>query len=249
MTPFKDAARYYDAHRAPYAPEAIAFVAETFDVGRGVQVLDLGCGPGSLAIRWARLGAEVTAVDIDPAMLAEARRLAGDLTINFIQGRAEDIIPTLGEFRLVTFGNALHWMDRDGVLAALAPKVEGLAIFDEAMRRPQERWERTAAEVARRFLGDQPRHPGKHPEVRHQPCLERSAHFADYESREFPTRVVRDTESILGCIYSGIGVSKAKLGDKVEAFEAELKAALLSLEPLGVFDEQIETAVLTAWKS
>ena len=26
--------------------------------------------PGSLAIRWARLGAEVTAVDIDPAMLA-----------------------------------------------------------------------------------------------------------------------------------------------------------------------------------
>lgn len=248
-TPFANAAAYYDQFRAPYAPAAIDFVAQTFGISRGVEVLDLGCGPGSLAIQWARRGAKVTAVDIDKAMLGEARRLAGDLPITFVEGRAEDVIPALGSFRMVSFGNALHWMDRDGVLAALAPKVMGLAIFDEGARRPQESWERTAAEIVRRYLGDRPRHPGKHPEARHQPCLDRSAHFADYQIKEFPTRVTRDAASVLGCVYSGIGVSKKLLGKDTDAFEADLKAAILGIYPSGVFTELIETAVFTAWTS
>ena len=40
----------------------------------GARVLDLGCGPGALALRLARRGCRVTAVDTAPAMLAQARQ-------------------------------------------------------------------------------------------------------------------------------------------------------------------------------
>jgi len=92
--PFGEAAAYYDAHRPPYAPEALNFVARMFGIGPGIRVLDLGCGPGTLAIPLSRLGALVTAVDPDPAMLSEARRIAnlreaGEIT--WLQCRAEDV--------------------------------------------------------------------------------------------------------------------------------------------------------------
>jgi SAM-dependent methyltransferase len=39
----------------------------------GADVLEVGCGPGHLAIRLAREGLRVTASDLDPAMVARAR--------------------------------------------------------------------------------------------------------------------------------------------------------------------------------
>jgi ubiquinone/menaquinone biosynthesis C-methylase UbiE len=43
-------------------------------VGPGDRALDLGCGTGALAVLLARRGAEVTAIDISPAMLRQAAR-------------------------------------------------------------------------------------------------------------------------------------------------------------------------------
>lgn len=42
-------------------------------------VFDAGCGTGRVAIELARHGIDVLGVDVDPAMIAEARRLAPDL--------------------------------------------------------------------------------------------------------------------------------------------------------------------------
>jgi len=42
-----------------------------------LRVLDYGCGVGRIAIPFAGRAAQVTAVDISPAMLSEAQRLAG----------------------------------------------------------------------------------------------------------------------------------------------------------------------------
>ena len=43
-------------------------------------VLDAGCGTGRVAIELARHGVDVVGVDVDPSMIAEARRRAPQLT-------------------------------------------------------------------------------------------------------------------------------------------------------------------------
>src|SRR5215213_8100021 len=61
----------------------------------GQQVLDLGTGTGSIAMRVAPLvvpGGSVTAIDISPEMLATARKRVAGLglpNITFREGRAE----------------------------------------------------------------------------------------------------------------------------------------------------------------
>ena len=251
-SPFDDAAIYYDRFRAPYAPAALRYMGDTLGLGRDARILDLGCGPGTVAIPLSRRVAEVVAVDPGAAMLSQARRLAalrGVTNIRWIQGRAEDLPSDLGTFQLVTMGQSFHWMDRDRVLRQLADLVEpggALAILDEGRRRPQESWEPLAAAVAGRFLTRRGRHPLKHPEVAHAPSLRRSSHFADFTVREFAFEISRDTASILGCVYAGVGLSKSALGERAAAFETELVEALLRLNPSGLFHEQLETAVLIA---
>jgi 2-polyprenyl-3-methyl-5-hydroxy-6-metoxy-1,4-benzoquinol methylase len=74
---FRSTVPFYAAHRVPYPQALIAFVAERCRLGRGSPVLDLGCGPGPLAVAFARLGCAVTAMDPSPDMLAAAARHAG----------------------------------------------------------------------------------------------------------------------------------------------------------------------------
>jgi SAM-dependent methyltransferase len=44
------------------------------------KILDAGCGPGRHGTELARLGHRVVGVDIDPALIAEARRVAPEAT-------------------------------------------------------------------------------------------------------------------------------------------------------------------------
>jgi putative methylase len=60
---------------APLAARMIFHAAMNGDIV-GVHVCDLGCGTGMLSIAAALLGAKVTAVDVDPAALALARKNA-----------------------------------------------------------------------------------------------------------------------------------------------------------------------------
>ncbi|HEY9343888.1 MAG TPA: class I SAM-dependent methyltransferase [Inquilinus sp.] len=69
----------------------------------GVQVLDVACGSGNLAIPAAKAGAIVTGVDIAPNLLAEARERAAReaLSITFYEGDAENLPYEDGSFDLV----------------------------------------------------------------------------------------------------------------------------------------------------
>ncbi|WP_372787039.1 class I SAM-dependent methyltransferase [Phenylobacterium sp.] len=253
-SPFASAAAYYDRFRAPYAPGALDAVIAALALGRTARVLDLGCGPGTIAIPLSLAVGEVVAVDLDSQMLAEGQRLAaaqGRHNICWIQGRAEDVLPGLGQFHAAVLGQSLHWMDRDLLLKQLADAVVdggGVAILDEGARRMPESWAGIAAGVAARYLGRTGRHPLKHPETDHEPSLRRSAHFSDFTVREFSHQITRDVASIVGCIYSGVGATREMFGDRAPAFEAELTQALLRFNPSGVFNEQLETAVFLAPK-
>lgn len=73
-----------------YTDGAAAFV-ERLALARGEKVLDVACGTGNLAVPAARRGAVVTGVDIAPNLIENARRIAGEasLDIRYDVGNAE----------------------------------------------------------------------------------------------------------------------------------------------------------------
>jgi SAM-dependent methyltransferase len=74
-------------------------------------VLDLGAGTGTgkLTGTLVAVGADVIAVEPDPAMLAELRRLLP--TVRAMPGSAEAIPLPDASVNAVLAGNALHWFD------------------------------------------------------------------------------------------------------------------------------------------
>jgi len=249
--PFAATAAYYH-FRAPYAPAAIDFLAETFALDATARVLDLGCGPGTLAVPLAALAGEIIAVDPELRMLDAGRaaaQAAGRDNIHWLRARAEDLPAVIGAVRLATLGQSFHWMDRDAVLAALARIVEpggGVALVNPGRRRPQESWEEVADEVVARFLG--PRQPLAYPraEPEHEPALRRSSHFSRFEPHVFATDLTRDVASVIGAVYSLSYAAQPRFGDRAAAFEATLGDALLALNPSGQFQERVETEVIVA---
>ncbi len=92
-----------------------ALVAE---LSPGPRVLDGGCGTGRVAIELARRGFEVTGVDIDPGMLAAARRKAPELP--WIEGDLATA-PVAGPFDTVVLaGNVLIFVSPGSEPAVVA---------------------------------------------------------------------------------------------------------------------------------
>ncbi|MGW2514021.1 class I SAM-dependent methyltransferase [Streptomyces scopuliridis] len=120
-TLFLGSAPYYRRGRLPYAPGLAELLAEVLRLdGRG-RLLDVGCGPGILALGLAHLFGEVVGVDPDGGMIAEAGQRADEAGVarkaRWVQVRAEELPAGLGTFTVATFGQSFHWMDRD-LLAA-----------------------------------------------------------------------------------------------------------------------------------
>jgi SAM-dependent methyltransferase len=132
---FKDASRYYTTGRPTY-PKALARrVADLLKLA-GENVLDLGTGPGFLAIDFAPFANTVTAIDPSPEMLAAASGNAerARVHIKFVQASSYDLGSHLGRFKLVTIGRAFHWMDRAATLQSLdrlIPAGGAVALFSE----------------------------------------------------------------------------------------------------------------------
>jgi 2-polyprenyl-3-methyl-5-hydroxy-6-metoxy-1,4-benzoquinol methylase len=73
-TTFTGTAAFYSRYRPQYPPEAFAVLREKFRLTSSSRVLDLGCGPGHLALPLAAMVGRVYAVDPNEEMMAEARR-------------------------------------------------------------------------------------------------------------------------------------------------------------------------------
>src|SRR4051812_38093594 len=85
---FRSAAEHYRKGRPPYAPALLDLVAQRVGVTHDHAVLDLGCGPGQLALGFARFAGAITAIDPEPEMLRIAAADAADAgyKIRFIEG-------------------------------------------------------------------------------------------------------------------------------------------------------------------
>jgi SAM-dependent methyltransferase len=108
-----DAAGYDD--RFGFVAEYGQGVVDLLGVRPGEQVLDLGCGTGTLTAEIAAQGADVVGLDPDPAMLERARAAHPDVT--FRPGDARSF--TVDARVDAVFSNAaLHWVrtrDQDAV--------------------------------------------------------------------------------------------------------------------------------------
>ncbi|MEV7175552.1 class I SAM-dependent methyltransferase [Kitasatospora sp. NPDC093679] len=111
---FGAAATAYAEHRPDYAQAAVRWALEP---APGPRVLDLGAGTGKLTAGLLALGAEVVAVEPDPAMLAELRRSLPD--VRALRGNAEAIPLPDASVDAVLAGNAMHWFD----MAVAGPEI------------------------------------------------------------------------------------------------------------------------------
>lgn len=107
---FGAVAAAYAEHRPDYPADAVRWcVAPLGREVAGLRVLDLGAGTGKLTALLAGLGADVTAVEPDEAMLAELRVRVP--SARALPGPAEAIPLPDGSVDAVLCGQSLHWFD------------------------------------------------------------------------------------------------------------------------------------------
>jgi ubiquinone/menaquinone biosynthesis C-methylase UbiE len=133
---FASTVPHYLAGRPIYAPSLIRMVKEHLRLLDTDRLLDLGCGPGWLAIAFAPFVGTVVAVDPEPSMLQAARAAAAeiDVRIEFIEASSYDLGSHFGMFQIVTIGRAFHWMDRSEALRKLNTMIEpngALVLFND----------------------------------------------------------------------------------------------------------------------
>ncbi len=250
---FQSTAAYYTRFRTPYPDALIDDVVKRVGLNPGDRVLDLGCGPGMLAIGFARRGMDVLGIDPEDEMLNAARAdaEAAGVTVRFRKGSSYDLTPEMGLFRLVTMGRSFHWMDREKTLEMLDTMVVpdgAVAFFDDHVISSDPAWKPLLDRVSATYVPENAvlrrlRHDGGF--QRHETVLVKSA-FSDLSL--IGRILVRDLgpDDIVGFAYSLSVTSPTALGDRRAAFETELRAGLFELAPDGQFSDIVCPEALIA---
>lgn len=251
---FRSTVPFYARYRLAYPDSLAERVAGLVGLKYGDAVLDLGSGPGLLAVPFAKLGMTVTAVDPEPDMVAacaDAAREAG-VAVTVVQGSSFALPAGIGPFKLVTMGRSFHWMDREATLAVLDQLVTGdgaLALFDDDHPATVENaWRRALRDVGIQYG----RNTSPNVMLRMAPDY-RSDHALLMDSAfpriagvsEYVRRPITADE-VVGLGFSLSTTSPERLGDRAPAFEADLRVALAALSPEGRFTEIAELTALVA---
>ena len=254
---FQSAVPYYVRYRLGYPERLIARVVALLGLKPGDAVLDLGAGPGSLSLPFARAGMAVTAADPEPEMLAAARNAAeGEgLALQYWQGGSYELTPDMGPYRLVAIGRAFHWMDRAATLAMLDRIVASggaVAFFHDAHPvLPENEWFKIVCKVGDRYGRAAQPHIAERKALghrRYEPSLYQSA-FTQLDGLSVTLRHPISEDEIVGRAFSQSTTAPGKLGARADAFEAELRERLRALSPEGVFMEVAEMVALVARRS
>lgn len=250
---FSTAAAHYRAGRAAYPPLLIRRVAEAVGVGEADRVLDLGCGPGQLAIGFGYFAAEVVGLDPEPRMLAAATAAALGLTPNvcFRQGSSYTLNADLGRFRLVTMGRSFHWMDRAATLERLDQMIEpggAVALFhDTHLEVPENDWRKRWREIIEHYTsGDPVRQRRKAGTWRSHEAVLLESPLCRLERISLVQHLVSTNATLLERALSMSSTSRARIGERVDALLRDLSLLLAEIAPDGVATEVLEWSALIA---
>jgi SAM-dependent methyltransferase len=217
--PFRTAATYYDRYRPAYPPELIARLAEATGLDRESRVLDLGCGPGTVAVPLSAYAGEVVAVDVEPEMLGELRRLAPE-NVTAVEARAEQVDESWGSFQLVTAGRSFHWFDADVVFERLSAITPAVALLGDDMRKSD------AQMLALRLAAELSEVPQPERRRFRYPDILAASPFSDVEVISVPVERTWTQDQLIGLVYSTARFSPERLGDRRPEFERRVRAEL-----------------------
>lgn len=270
-TLFAGAAPYYVRGRLPYAAGLADALAGALGLDGSGRLIDVGCGPGTIALRLAHLFDEVIGVDPDARMLIEAEReaaAAGVTNAHWVKMRAEELPVDLEAFRVATFSRSFHWMDRDRVAAIMLRVLEprGRGAFVQVTDAPDRAPDEDAASfphpampldamraLVRKYLGPD-RRAGQG--IRNSTpdgetiLLER----AGFDPPQILCvkglrRLDRSTDDIAALVFSGSDSAPHLFGERLAAFEAELRALLARTSPSGIFTQRVPDTEVRIWRT
>lgn len=249
---FAGVAEDYVRYRLPYPRALLDDLLARVKLPPGPRLLDLAAGPGRVALPIAGRFAEIWAVDQEPAMVAAGEAEAarrGARHIRWFGARAEDFQAPAAHFDLVTCGEAFHRLDQPRVAAKAHAWLKSGGAFAtlgfEPMTTGRASWRDVLAEVMRAYVGEPAQrlqgspNPTPAEGLADQEAVLRVAGFNPVESFHFEAPHVWTLETLLGNLRSTSVLSRAALGERHAAFEADLTAALLAFDPAGRYAEHV----------
>lgn len=112
----------YDRTRAGLDAQSVlveSIIQDYFGGRESISILDLGSGPGRLAVPLAKAGHRLVCVDMDPDALSNlrSRASAADIEVITILGSIESLEELqLGEFDVILMFHVIHWLGTLSIL-------------------------------------------------------------------------------------------------------------------------------------
>jgi SAM-dependent methyltransferase len=254
---FQTTVPYYARYRLGYPDALFARIVEIVGLKRGDSAMDLGCGPGLVAIPLGRAGLRVTAVDPEPNMVEAAKtaaRAAG-VSLDVRQGSSFDLPAGIGPFSLVTMGRSFHWMDRAATLKLLdeliLPNGAIALLHDSHPRTAENRWRKLLRDMGNEYGRKDSPHvrETEQPDFRAHESYLLDSPFNRMESAGIFIRRELSADDIVGLAFSLSTTAPQKLGARMAAFESDLRGRLATLSPDGRFTEIAEAQAIIARRS
>ena len=239
----------------PYSEQLADTMRQELSLDCTGQLLDVGCGPGVLALELAGLSLATVALDPEAGMLRKGQRRcqgAGVANVRWVLAAAEDV-PALdiGLCRVVAFGQSFHRVRRQEVAETvydlLEPGGSLVLISNEVDRRPRPDGpgypsipHSAVRELIVAHLGESTRH-----------CFAnwREGQPARFEDTLLQTRfgglrtiyapgrpdLIRDVDAVVANYFSMSYAPPRLFGDRRAEFEADLRRLLREYSPPGLF--------------